>query len=569
MDTLSLALAYLSRGYVVIPVGKDKRPLIAWKQFQKEIPGPSLVKEWWAAHPEAQIGIVTGELSDVTVIDVEAEGNTDLFKDLDTYTVKTGGGGYHYYFEYEPEVGNAVRTLPFTDVRSEGGYVVASGSKTEKGEYTTVKDFKPMKMPDHIREIFTKKAVPFSPSVPQVGRDMTKPPEYEGAGEGGRNDSMTRYVGKVLATMAPMYWESLAWPLILEANKKNSPPLPEYEVKLIFKSISERELPRIGERRYGERRPLPTSLPNGAKAVGSTPDFSTPEDPKQVGDIITLEEAANTQVIDVDKVVSTGIGIFDEALVGGFSPGDLIIIAGRSGVGKTTLTQDLTASFLTAEHPVLWFSYEVMAVPLYRKFLEMSLPEECYQRLYVPAPPLISSIDDIIALIKKAKEQHGVKVIALDHIGFIDPDLGRHGNHALAVTHIVRSLKRLAVDEELFIILPVHVRKVDAQEPTLEDVRDSYGVVQEADAVFLIDRKRSSTQAEREQSYYSDHVRIMLAKNRKTGVSKSGTFSLLNGRFAYQEGLSMEDDRPEMSWREKKAARSEVDKQWEAMTKDD
>jgi len=539
-ERTEIALSYHQRGWCVIPVGKNKIPLISWKEYHERMSTEEEIRHWFE-RPDAQIGIVTGRISNLTVIDVEKDGDPDPFSTPTTYTVHTGSGGYHFYFQYEPDIHNAVRVMPEVDVRSEGGYVIAGGSVSEKGPYSVLEDVEVQRMPINLHQIFAKKPEPVV-SAPAP----TTPITYAGEAEGGRNDSLTRYTGKILASMSPALWESVALPMILEANKKNNPPLPEFEVKLIFKSISEREMPKTGERRYGERRPLPTSLPKDDR-------------PQEVPSIITLEEAARTQKIDVDSKVTTNIAIFDEALMGGFSPGDLIIIAGRSGVGKTTFAQDLTASYLTEGHGALWFSYEVMSVPLFRKFEEMQLEPGCFERLFVPSPPLSSDLQNIADTIRAAKENNGVKLSVVDHIGFIDPDMGAHGNHALAVTHIVRALKSIAIETETTVILPVHVRKVDTQEPSLEDVRDSYGVVQEADAVFLIDRKRAEA-GERENSYYGSHVRIMLAKNRVTGVSKSGTFSLLNGRFAYQEALSKADEAPKLTRAERKRMDAEADR---------
>jgi len=555
-EKTEIALSYLARGWNVIPVGNNKIPSIPWKKYQQEMSTEEDIRAWFA-NPDLQIGIVTGRVSNLTVIDVEKEGDPEPFNIWDTYSIKTGGGGFHFYFSYEPDIANAVRVLPNVDVRSEGGYVVAAGSTSTKGDYEVIEELEVQRMPIKLHGIFVKK-----PEVLAPPTETTQPtgsmPTYEGSGEGSRNDALTRYTGAVLAKMHPSLWLSIALPIILEANKKNTPPLPEFEVKLIFKSISEREMPRTTERLYGESRLSPTSSSDSDEAAS-----------KENPSIITLEQAASEQVIDVDNTTATNIGIFDEALMGGFSPGDLIIIAGRSGVGKTTFAQDLTASFLSAEHGALWFSYEVMAVPLFRKFQEMELSEAEYGRLFVPRPPLTSTLEEIIAICKKAKEEHGVRLVVIDHAGFIDPDMN-HGNHALAVTQIVRALKQMAVNNELIVILPVHVRKVENAEPSLEDVRDSYGVVQESDVVFLIDRKRATTAAEKESSYYSNMVRIQLAKNRKTGVSKSGTFSLVANRYAYQEALSLQDEAYQDTPKSysKKSQNKEADAEWERITAD-
>jgi len=137
-NLLPTALSYLGRGYSVIPVGQDKRPLVIWKEFQSRRATAEELVKWFEEYPNTQIGIVTGEISDLTVVDIESDGDLTLLKD-ETYTVKTGGGGIHVYFKYDKDFKNAVKILPSVDVRSEGGYVIASGSVSTKGAYTEIK----------------------------------------------------------------------------------------------------------------------------------------------------------------------------------------------------------------------------------------------------------------------------------------------------------------------------------------------------------------------------------------------------------------------------------------------
>jgi hypothetical protein len=122
-----LALSYLYRGWSILPCGKDKRPLVPWKAYQENYPTPDEVKKWFELYPEAQVGIITGAISNLTVVDVE-KGGDPSFLPQDTMIVSTGGGGYHYFFKFEPAMSNKARIKKLVDIRSEGGYVVAPGS---------------------------------------------------------------------------------------------------------------------------------------------------------------------------------------------------------------------------------------------------------------------------------------------------------------------------------------------------------------------------------------------------------------------------------------------------------
>ena len=133
---IDLALSYLARGWSVIPAGKNKIPLIPWKEYQLRYATKEEITGWFNEFKDAQIGIVTGKISNLSVIDVELHGDpSDLPQD--TMIVQSGSGGYHYYYLYEEGLSNKARIKPLTDFRSEGGYVVAAGSVSEKGPHVS------------------------------------------------------------------------------------------------------------------------------------------------------------------------------------------------------------------------------------------------------------------------------------------------------------------------------------------------------------------------------------------------------------------------------------------------
>src|SRR5688572_4470526 len=66
----------------------------------------SQIDAWWAQHPMANIGIATGQVSEIVVVDVDPRnGGDESFERLrrelqlpETTCVRTGGGGHHHYF---------------------------------------------------------------------------------------------------------------------------------------------------------------------------------------------------------------------------------------------------------------------------------------------------------------------------------------------------------------------------------------------------------------------------------------------------------------------------------------
>ena len=134
---LDAALACHALGLSVIPVGRDKKPLIAWREHQKKPATETDIKKWWRQFPDANIGVVTGFLSGVFVLDVDGDLGAETLAQLQrqhgplprTWRSRTGRGE-HIWFRFPSEElrNTAGEIAPGLDTRGEGGYVVAPGS---------------------------------------------------------------------------------------------------------------------------------------------------------------------------------------------------------------------------------------------------------------------------------------------------------------------------------------------------------------------------------------------------------------------------------------------------------
>jgi hypothetical protein len=138
-DAHAAALAYAARGWSVIPIEpRGKRPLLAWLEFQSRIAAADEIDGWFGRWPAANVGIVTGRVSGLLVVDVDPRhgGGASLERAGDehgplprTVEAETGGGGRHLYFACPgQEVHNRVGILPGIDLRADGGCVVAPPS---------------------------------------------------------------------------------------------------------------------------------------------------------------------------------------------------------------------------------------------------------------------------------------------------------------------------------------------------------------------------------------------------------------------------------------------------------
>jgi hypothetical protein len=140
---LEAALWYRAKKkYSVIPIREnDKRPLVQWEQYQKELPSIEQVTEWFTKWPNANIAIITGEISGITVVDIDTKEGMENFNlvapdTMEVPIVKTPSKhGVHYYFAYTPGIVNKARIIEGTDIRNDGGYVVAPPSTIDGKQY--------------------------------------------------------------------------------------------------------------------------------------------------------------------------------------------------------------------------------------------------------------------------------------------------------------------------------------------------------------------------------------------------------------------------------------------------
>jgi P4 family phage/plasmid primase-like protien len=192
---IGAAHAYRQRGWRVIQVhsvGPDgltcscnrgrncksagKHPIIDAWQDTPVMSGPDIEEAWTGYRRHANIGIATGAPSGFWVLDIDPDkGGLDSLKALiaehgappETYTVRTGGKGWQFYFTLPDfDVRNSADVKGHTgiDVRGTGGQVVAPPSVSGKGAYTVSKDVPLAAAPDWLLEI-VRKAEPTGPTT--------------------------------------------------------------------------------------------------------------------------------------------------------------------------------------------------------------------------------------------------------------------------------------------------------------------------------------------------------------------------------------------------------------------
>lgn len=240
------AHAYAARGWsVIVMQAHGKRPMLAWREFQQHPASAGTIERWFDRWPDANVGIVTGRVSGLVVVDIDARhGGPDSVVDAEntlgplrpTVEATTGGGGRHLYYAHPGvAVANRVALRPGIDLRGDGGCVVAPPSVHPSGaRYAWV----PGRGPGEIA------LAPLPPHFGSLGITM-RPIGHsrlhwrrlirEGVGEGSRNNTLASLTGHLLRRGVDL---DVAAELILAWNRTHCrPPLPDAEVMRVVQSI--------------------------------------------------------------------------------------------------------------------------------------------------------------------------------------------------------------------------------------------------------------------------------------------------------------------------------------------
>jgi putative DNA primase/helicase len=198
----------------------------------------TIVRQWWARWPDANVGVATGAASGLVVLDVDPRnGGDESLRDLearygplaDTVTALTGGGGCHYYLSLPP--GAAIRSrrlLPGVELKAEGGYVVAPPSLHPSGRRY---EWELGHAPDEL---------PLSPLPPWLLSEPERRRGWEWHGEpipeGQRHNHLLSLAGRLRAD--GLSEEAIEAALAAENERRCAPPLPLEEVRRVAQSMS-------------------------------------------------------------------------------------------------------------------------------------------------------------------------------------------------------------------------------------------------------------------------------------------------------------------------------------------
>lgn len=242
------------------------------------------------------------------------------------------------------------------------------------------------------------------------------------------------------------------------------------------------------------------------------------------GDTKTLHDAIQEAYVRLDQrkqrgdVEYSGVptGFVDlDSLTAGLQNSELIIVAARPSVGKTSYALNLVRHVVVEERlPVLFVSLEQARVELAERLLccqarvdshrlrKGHLNADEIEKLFQAGDVLSQAklfIDDtpgqnmlhIAANARRIKMRHDLRMVVIDYLQLIDPD-NRRDNRQEQVAGISRRLKFLARELNIPVVALAQVNRSSEERtdhrPRLSDLRESGSIEQDADTVMLLHR---------------------------------------------------------------------------------
>jgi len=262
-----------------------------------------------------------------------------------------------------------------------------------------------------------------------------------------------------------------------------------------------------------------------------------------------LEERKNKK--DGLVGIPTGFSGLDRLLFG-LQKSDLIIVAGRPGMGKTSLMLNILCNIaIRYQQPAAFFSLEMSAQQVTNRIMsaEMSLGNDKIKKanlkdyeweqifaksntisqapIYIDHTPAIS-LFEFRAKCRRLKAKHGIKLIAVDYLQLMTAQIGgrRNFNREQEISSISSGLKAVAKELDVPIVVGSQLsRSVETRggvkRPMLSDLRESGAIEQDADIVMFLYRPEYYGITEDENGHATHGLaELIIAKHRNGALGR-------------------------------------------------
>lgn len=297
---------------------------------------------------------------------------------------------------------------------------------------------------------------------------------------------------------------------------------------------------------FDQSRPAQELLDNAERRILEIAEMGV------TGDTKTLEEAIKEAYTRLDARKKKGnqeysgipTGYIElDTLTAGFQESELIVIAARPSVGKTAFALNILRHMTVDEGiPALFVSLEQSRIEIAERLLcnqariksdrlrkgHLGLDEQdklhtgadalCHAKLFIDDTPGQNMLR-IAANARRLKLRHKIKIVVIDYLQLIDPDLKGRESRQEQVAAISRRLKFLARELKIPVIALAQVNRSSEDRtdhrPRLSDLRESGAIEQDADTVIMLHRPEYH-----EPGQYEGVLEVIVGKQRNGPTGK-------------------------------------------------
>jgi hypothetical protein len=424
------ALKYAALGIAVFPlVPNNKQPLTA-NGFKDATTDPEKIEEWWSIHPDANVGIATGDMSGGLVaidMDVDKDEGKDGYHTFldwcnanyvilpDSWLSITGRGGYHLVYRSMFPVPSKIGWLKDVDIRANGGYIVAPPSIHPNGtRYEWEQDPSEYELitTDDIDVEYIMNSI--LSSNKSAGEPLKVPDEIP---EGHRDELMFKLACKYQAM--GMSDEAMLAALRIENETRCKPPLSDREIK---KKVKQAQKYAKGEI---------VSITDNSETVAKRKTYG--KTGRKIEEDITEHDMDMPTLEQFEEREK-------EWLVPGYIPkGCVTLLCSDGGIGKTTIWCDTLAAFTTGRttifdkaletpfhtgdvHDVMYFSKEDPTEEILKGKLREAGADQSHIRCFGLDDERLSKIWYGSLLLEKLVEKYKPDIVVFDTLQAFLPE---------------------------------------------------------------------------------------------------------------------------------------------------
>ena len=304
----------------------------------------------------------------------------------------------------------------------------------------------------------------------------------------------------------PDTWENTVWETARQWNEKNNPPLNERELRTTYESIKRRAI----------------SNPRKKEITSEDVEFVSFKN-------VLLDAIDELQNIEEKDILSFGYDWLDEKLTG-FFKGELVVLGGETGSGKTTFATNMVYKAGADNHKCAVFALEdrlndygikrlyfeigklrrqegknnyywndyrkgrFKDEPEFLEYLDRAYKSQKSENIYFAKVEKQMNIDLLEELIRK-KTEEGFELFLVDHLHYFDLLKGE-SSKADYIEQVMVRMKNVLTSTGARMILVVHYKKLEGKKPTLDSFKDSISIVQNANYTISLWRDRTTENQE-------------------------------------------------------------------------